>query len=149
MVETAGHNISRYKRGCRCDVCRAAGTKARARQRATQKTHTLPEGLKPKPQPKVVGLPSTPQPVESEAVGENEAAVRAQCGNSKRADDVPAIVSQAITLAKILDNPDLQPMHPQTSRQLASLLASLDGPKRKMKSGHLAVVSRMAGRQAL
>jgi hypothetical protein len=66
-------------------------------------------------------------------MGENESAVRAQCADAKQAEAKPGIVAQAVTLAKILDNPYLQPMHPQTSRQLEALLASLDGPKRKMK----------------
>jgi hypothetical protein len=84
-------------------------------------------------------------PVEA-TVGRNEAGVIAQCANSKLTETHPTTVEQCRTLARILDNQDLQNMHPATSRQLDCLLKSLDSPKRKMKS-HLATVSAMAGRR--
>jgi hypothetical protein len=125
--------------GRACAPCRAAGTAARRRQRS-RKPDAVPTGSA-----KVTVLHTSPQQQIKQT--ENESAVRAQCANSKLAEDKPGTVSQAVTLAKILDDPDLQPIHAQTSRQLHALLTSLDAPKRKMKGSHLAMVSAMAGRQ--
>jgi hypothetical protein len=80
-------------------------------------------------------------------MGENEAGVREQVRYSRLAEQRPGTVAQAITLAKILDDPQMKPMHPQTSRQLHTLLTSLDGPKKK-SGGRLAMVSAMSGRKA-
>jgi hypothetical protein len=83
-----------------------------------------------------------------DTLGDNEAAVIAQCENMGQvAADKPAIVSQAKTLARILDDPTLMPMHASTSRQLQALLASLDGPKKKSR-GRLAAVQAMTPRKA-
>lgn len=153
MADGIKHGVSAYAHGlCRCSVCRAASTAAKARQRANRaaKPRTpLSESLRPasKPAtPKVVALPSITRQVEA-SMGENEAGVRQQCANSRLSGDRPGTVAQCITLSKILDNPDLAAMWPTTSRQLQSLLATLDGPRKKMKASHLSTISAMAGRK--
>jgi hypothetical protein len=82
------HGTSKYRDGCRCQVCRAAMAEAKRRSRARR-----PDAVG---KPNVVGLPSNPQPVEANGMGDNERGVRAQCANSKLGDDKPGIVSQAI-----------------------------------------------------
>src|SRR6516225_5124776 len=76
------HGITKYTHdGCRCSVCRAAGTAAKRRSRANIKPHVLSESLRPAPKPTapkvVVALPTSSQPVE--AMGINEQSVREEC----------------------------------------------------------------------
>lgn len=149
------HGITQYRNGCRCAVCTESARRAKQRQRAAKaKPHMLPESLRPAPAPaesapNVVAMPKATSPVEAAAMGDNEAGVRAQCAASRLAADRPGTVAQCITLSKILDNAELAAMWPTTSRQLQSLLATLDGPRKKTHGSQLAVVSKMAGRRAL
>jgi hypothetical protein len=101
---TAQHGTyRRYKLGCTegpgggaCAPCKAANT-AQARQRKARRT--------------LVSIGAAPKPVPaSNEIGENEAAVIEQCANMPKAAEKPAIVAQSRTLAKILDDPVLQPI---------------------------------------
>jgi hypothetical protein len=135
---------SEYRSGCRCGPCRAANTAAARRIRARNaKARTR------KSKSKVVALPSHPAQIVTAAteMGENEAAIREQCENSPKGSEKPGTVSQATTLARILDNPDYAPMHAQVSRQIHALLLSLDGPRTKARNNsRLAVVQAMTQR---
>jgi hypothetical protein len=149
------HGASGYRAGCKCPVCtlaeserkrnfRATGTGAKPcgesatpntnvtpiRQRSTGRTRTSASGPARAPEP----------------IGEYEAAVREQCDSSPRRDDRPGTVAQCVAMARILDNPLLVAMHPQTSRQLHTLLTSLDGPPKKSR-GHLIAIQRMTARR--
>jgi hypothetical protein len=97
----------------------------------------------------VVALPTTAQPEAAPAQpGPNELAVRQQCEQSPKAKDKPASVEQAVTMARILDNPEFAPMHPQASRQLQALLTDLGQPKTK-SGGRLYAVQQMTRRRVV
>ena len=152
MVANFKHGASAYAHGkCRCSVCRAEATAARQRQRAKRaKVHTVSESIRPAPKPaeaapNVVALPTSSQRVE--AIGINEQSVRAECEQSKDADTRQSVVSQAISLARILDNDDLMSMWPTTSRQLQGLMKELQSPRKKLKASHLGTISQMSGRR--
>jgi len=136
-----------YRNGCRCNDCCASNAKRGRDYRAKNPTRRGTRGAR-----NVVAMPTqpTPQPVPQppNELGDNEAAVIAQCEQlGKAAAEKPSLVAQAKTLARILDRPDLMPMHATTSRQLQALLASLDGPKKKSR-GRLAAVQAMTPRKA-
>jgi len=141
------HGRRGYRRGCRCGVCRADETQRKREYRA---------GIPPEQRAVVRLLPTTRQPAaskpkpepEAAVMGENEVAVRLQCANSLKAADQPGTVSQAITLAKILDREAFSAMHPTTSRQLQALLTSLAGPKRKSRGRLARVQSLTSGKVA-
>jgi hypothetical protein len=80
-------------------------------------------------------------------MGDNELAVIEQVERMPKAPERPSIVAQAKTLARIMDDPALRPMHATTSRQLQALLTSLDGPVRKSR-GRLYAVRQMTERKA-
>jgi hypothetical protein len=150
MAGEIKHNASSYAHGCRCSVCRAAGTAAKRKQRANKaRVHQLSESLRPAPKPvapKVVELPTSQQQVDT--MGLNEQAVREECELSKSADTRQSVVAQAISLARILDDDRLMSMWPMTSKQLQGLMKELQGTKRKINR-NLVVVSKMAGRRAI
>ncbi len=80
--------------------------------------------------------PAKPKP---QAIGTNEQAVLDQAAQLPKADQQPATVQQALTLARLLDDDACKAMWPTTSRQLHVLLLSLAGPKAKSKSRILAI----------
>jgi hypothetical protein len=137
------HGRRRYRRGCRCAVCRADETQRKREYRA---------GI-PADQRAVVSLllPTTRRPAAASnpepepTMGDNEIAVRAQCESSPKAADNPGTVSQAVTLARILDRPEFAAMHPTTSRQLHALLTSLAAPKRKSRARLTRIRSMTSG----
>jgi hypothetical protein len=86
------------------------------------------------------------RPAEPNSMGDNELAVIAQCKGSRLAEERPATVSQCISLARILDNPEMSPMWPTTSRQLHSMLTSLQGPTRKKSRNRLQQVISMSAK---
>ncbi|OMC44097.1 hypothetical protein A5745_16815 [Mycobacterium sp. IS-2888] len=94
-------------------------------------------------------MPKIPQPVEA-GMGFNERSVRAECEAARNADTRQSVVSQALSLAKILDNPDLMSMWPTTSRQLQGLMKELQGPRKKSggRGNHLATIGAMSRRAA-
>lgn len=61
-------------------------------------------------------------------------------------DERPGDVAMAIVAAKILDTPERVAIHPQTMRQLQSILASLNAGKRKKSRGRLAAVQAMTNK---
>jgi hypothetical protein len=76
--------------------------------------------------------------------GDNERAVRAEFPTDRHLVER----AQAITLARILDNAEMMPMWPTTSRQLQALCKVLGPPKRKTKANNLVAVARMSGHNA-
>jgi hypothetical protein len=123
-----------YRDGCRCPACRAGNTQ---RGRDYQARRAATQNVVPIAQPKTRTSAPPPEPL-----GDNELAVIAQCDQLPKAAEKQSIVAQAKALARILDNAELISMWPTTSRQLQSLLATLDGPPRKSR-GRLAAVQSM------
>jgi hypothetical protein len=151
------HGASGYRAGCKCTVCtlaeserkrnfRATGTGAK--QATTANVTPLRSNVKGRARTSARATTRAPQPPSQRppVIGDNEAAVRAQCEGATRAADQPGTVAQAITLAKILDREDLIAMHANTSRQLHVLLQSLAGPKLKSK-GKLVAIQKMTNRR--
>ena len=125
-------SVTKYRNGCRCSACRKAN-RDRA-YRAKHKSQVAP--VVP------IGSPTaTPPPM-----GDNEAAWREQCDMlSERADELPTVRAQGVTLARILDDAEQWRYHAQASRQLQLLTLKLTGTQRKSKSkGRLATVSKMS-----
>ena len=118
---------------------------ARQRQQATRAGRLLGLAANEPDGGTIVALPT--RAAAAPTIGENEQAVIAQCEMSKQAEVKPGIVTQARTLARILDAPELMTIWPRTSSQLQALLKELDGPRKK-SSGRLIQVSAMAGRKA-
>lgn len=73
-------------------------------------------------------------------------AVTEQVQNSPLADERPSTVQQALTLARLLDNNEFGAMHPTASRQLHTLLESLNAPKKKSR-GKLYAIQQMTARR--
>jgi hypothetical protein len=133
-----------YRRDC--DLCKAERRAIAAKKRKTPAYRAYRAEQRRNERAtrfaSVVALPANPAnagtaPVENER--ENETATREQCARSSKAADQPGTVQQAITLAKILDNPSLASIHPTTSRQLHILLTSLSGGKKKSRGGLAAI----------
>jgi len=148
-----GHAIG-YQRGCeQCEqkvrehratpAARRERADARQRHQATRAGRLL--GPSASEDGNVVAMPTRTQTQPTTtAPGENEQAVIAQCEMSKLAASRPGIVSQARTLARILDTKELMTIWPRTSSQLQALLKDLDGPKKK-SAGRLIQISAMTG----
>lgn len=64
-----------------------------------------------------------------------------------RADDLPTVCAQGVTMARVLDDPEQWRYHAQASRQLQLLTVKLTGTNRKSKSrGKLQIVQKMTAR---
>ena len=138
-MDVPQHGRRGYRRGCRCAVCRADETQRKREFRA---------GIPPEQRAVVRLLPTTKTTRQPDPPGENELAVREQCARSPKAADQPGTVSQAITLAKILDREEFSAMHPTTSRQLQALLTSLAAPNTKSRGRLARVQSLTSGKVA-
>jgi hypothetical protein len=136
-------STSEYRSGCRCAPCKAANTAAARRIRARNPTVRTR-----KSKSKVVALPTTTQmPDAVIGMGRNERAVRDECDSLERAAARPSVVAQAVTLAQRLDDPAHAAMCATNSRQLQSLMAERQAPKRKLAPKRLAVVQQMVARR--
>jgi hypothetical protein len=125
------HGVAGYRAGCKCAVCRLAESERKRNLRA------LGSGAKANVTP--IRSHANRGAKTSPVIGDNEQSVRQQCEAAPKAADAPGTVQQAITLAKILDRPELVAMHPTTSRQLHILLLSLTPPPGKSKGKLLAI----------
>ena len=142
------HGASGYRSGCRCKICCAGNTAQQRKQRAkdiTKRSNVV--AMKAAQKSKSIApvdnpsAPATASP-EPKPLGDNKIAVIEELELLPKASERPSIAMQARTLARILDDPDLQPMHATTSRQLQALLAALVGPQKKSR-GRLAAVQTM------
>jgi hypothetical protein len=139
-MQVEQHGTARqYRRGCRCSPCRAAESRRKRDQRIRKLTGSgAPSGAPEN----VVTLRPGGGKAPPEQPGEVESAVIAETGTTGQ--DRPALVANAITLARILDNDEQVYMWPQTSRQLTALLNELHGGgRRKRNSGRLASVQSL------
>lgn len=137
MAEHGG--ATRYRDGCRCDLCRRGNAERQRTRRARDVNAHARVAANPTNVVEIKSKPTDPQP---KTMGANEIAWLEQVELSGRAEQLPVIVSQGATLSRILDNPEMAPMHATVSRQLDALYARLQGPKKK-SGGRLASISAM------
>ena len=131
---TLEHGRTRYTRGCRCAVCKAAERDyQRARYRRQRGLPVDPPDL---PRLNVINSP----PVSSHD-GSVVAAVRAELDGAPAAVERPGLAAVALALAAILDSPQHVAVQPAAARQLAAILSTLW--KRTRRRGKLAVVKSM------
>jgi hypothetical protein len=126
----SSHGLTRYRDGCRCNVCRAAKAEASRRTRAKD-----PNARAKLSTVTPIGSTAAPSPAATPAgPGANELAWLEQCDLSSAAEKNPSIVAQGRSLASLLDDTSMRAIWPTTSRQLAALRKELAGPRRKSKS---------------
>lgn len=126
---------TKYRNGCRCPRCKAANTARLARYRATNPKAKAQLAT-------VVPMKSNPQ-AKPKGDGINEQAVRSEFGAlGDRVDDID--LANAVTLAKILDDPAQSPLHVRAIHELQELRNRCRGErKRKMRQTRLATVQAM------
>lgn len=165
ILEGITHGRSGYARGCGCDVCRGAEREYQQQRKAM--------GLQPRngrsvrdPRSKqerqieakatklrVIngggdddGEDDTQQSApkrKGKAMGATEEAVVEECGALSIAVERPAMVMQARSLARILDDEKQIGLWPTTSRMLTQILNDLRGNSKKKSKGRLARVQGM------
>lgn len=132
---TLEHGRTRYTRGCRCAVCKAAERDyQRDRYRRQRGLPVDPPALW---EPSVINLPSVSSPIDSVVV-----AVRAELDAAPGAAERPGLSAVALALAAILDDAKHIASQPAAARQLAAILGALWQPVQRR--GKLAVVKAMA-----
>jgi hypothetical protein len=131
---TLEHGRTRYTRGCRCDVCKAAERDYQRNRYRRQRG--LPVDPPDPPKLSVVESPSV-----SSNEGSAVAAVRAELGATPAAAERPGLAAAALALAAILDDPQHVAVQPAAARQLVAILGTLS--KRTQRRGKLAVVKSM------
>jgi hypothetical protein len=138
---TLDHGRTRYTRGCRCDVCRAAERDYQRNRYRRQR------GLSVDP-------PDPPKPnvVESQPISSHDgcvvAAVRAELGAAPAAAERPGLTAVALALAAILDDPKHVPTQPAAAKVLVSLLDKLQSVSARGDRGQLALVRTMTSKAA-
>jgi hypothetical protein len=131
---TLEHGRTRYTRGCRCSVCKAAERDYQRNRYRRQR-----------------GLPiDPPDPfkltvAESRQIASHDgsvvAAVRGELGAAPAAAERPGLAAAALALAAILDDPQHVAVQPAAARQLVAILGTFS--KRTQRRGKLAVVKSM------
>ena len=131
---TLEHGRTRYTRGCRCGVCKAAERDYQRNRYRRQRG--LPVDPPDPPRLNVVNLP----PVYSHD-GSVVAAVRTELDAAPAAVERPGLAAAALALAAILDDPQHVGVQPAAARQLVAILGMLS--KRAQRRGKLSVVREM------
>jgi hypothetical protein len=108
------------------------------RQKVTRPKQPVAKVIPLKP---VVESEPEPKPRGPKPMGENELAVMQQL--SDYAASHPSTVTQAKTIARILDNDEMIPLHPTASRQLDKLIAGLTAKRKPKARGRLSTVIAM------
>lgn len=114
---TLEHGRTRYTRGCRCNVCKAA---EREYQRNRYRRRCGIPVDRPEGSPLIVASADG----QGEA-GPVESAVQAELNSSHAATDKPGLVQIALAWARILDNPKAVSSQPAAAKVLATLLDKL------------------------
>lgn len=128
------HGRTRYARGCRCDVCRAAERDYQRNRYRRQRGLMVDAPDPPKPN----GLGSQ---LVSPSGGCVVAAVRAELDAAPAAIERPGLTAVALALAEILDDKGHVATQPAAARQLVAILGTLS--KRTQRRGKLAAVKSM------
>lgn len=113
---TLEHGRTRYTRGCRCDVCRAA-ERDYQRDRYRRQRGQPADLLDP---PKLNVVDSQPG---SSPDGSVVAAVRAELATAAAAVERPGLTAVALALAAIFDDPRHVATQPAAARQLVAIRA--------------------------
>lgn len=148
---------------CRCDEgCKAANTKYGRDRRARikeeqQRADETPDNVRPlrrsDPMKTVVGgdalngraqSPEQPRPLGEP--GEVEKSVINVCVANSVADDRPDLVTQARTLARLMDNPEREREWTPASKQLSNLMAQLCPVTKTKSRGRLVAIKKMTNR---
>jgi hypothetical protein len=116
------HGRERYRRGCRCDECKAAQASYQRKYRERQ----------------ALGLVGA----ENSAPGPVELAVQSELATLVSAESRPALAAIAAAMARLLDSRAAGPK-PQAARVLASVLDTLHKGSAQGRRGKLAVVKSM------
>lgn len=119
------HGRTRYGRGCRCNVCKAA---ERDYQRNRYRRRGLPIDPPAPWKPTVIESP----PISS-SDGSVVAAVRAELDATPSAVARPGLAAVALALAAILDDARHVATQPAAARQLVAILDTLS--KRTQRGG--------------
>lgn len=117
-MTTTDHGRSRYRRGCRCDVCRQANREYQRGHRAKQ----------------LQAVP-VPEPDFTDAATPVVDAVQAEIDASSIAGQRPGLAAIALAMARILDNPHAIPIADGRRREVGGAVGQ-------------AVQGRSAARQA-
>ena len=131
---TLEHGRTRYTRGCRCEVCKAAERDYQRNRYRRQRG--LPVGS---PDSSTLNVVES-QPIESHGCSV-VAGVRAELDAAPAAVERPGLTAVALALAAILDDPQHVAVRPAAARQLVAILDTLS--KRTQRRGKLAVVKSM------
>lgn len=162
MTDNIKHGTLTGYKSCKCDECRAAASEYYRKRRESEKTDNTRnlkvvrprktqtakpiEASKSDETQDVSGLRDVSHERKRGSVGETEQAVLDETANLSASESRPGMVSSAVKMARILDNPDLVKLHPTTSRQLTGTLETLRAASHKKTRGRLASVQQMTGR---
>ena len=125
------HGRSRYNRGCRCGICRAAN-RDHTRRRRSKHLAAVPRGE------------DAVQPPAEFIDGPVTEAVRAQLAQTDAARERPGLYAIAIRLAQLLDREDCVPQYAAAAHRLTEVLGTLS--KSSARRGRLATVRDMTSR---
>jgi hypothetical protein len=123
------HGRERYRRGCRCDECKAAQASYQRVYRERQRN-----GL--------VGVANA-APEPNGSPGPVELAVEAELAGLVSAEARPALAQIAICMGRLLDSPAATPK-PQAAKVLVTALDTLRKGSAQGRRGSLAVVRAMS-----
>jgi hypothetical protein len=130
---TLEHGRTRYTRGCRCGVCKAA-----ERDYQRNRYRRCRGLLDDRP-----GGSSTAGGDDPGKTGPVESAVQAEIHSLDAAVDRPGLTPIALALARVLDNPKAVSSQPAAAKVLASLLDKLRSASSCGRRGALALVRNM------
>jgi hypothetical protein len=121
-----GHGRERYRRGCRCDECKAA-------QAAYQREFR---------ERKALGLVGATFVAPDLDPGPVELAVQSELAGLVSAEARPALAQIALCMGRVLDSPAAGPK-PQAAKTLVSVLDALHKSSVGVRRGRLAAVRTM------
>lgn len=134
------HGRSCYVKGCGCDVGRKAEAEYQAQRRRERGRDNNGNVISMNGK-KTESRDSVKRPRSSKEMGDMEKAVIEECAQL-RSEDItvrPTVEIAARNLAKVVDDPDLQGMHIQATKQVMAMMESLrpkeDSAAKKRKSG--------------
>ena len=121
------HGRTRYTRGCRCAVCKAA-------ERDYQRDRYRRQRGLPHDPPNPPRLNVINSPPFSSHDGSVVAAVRAELDGAPAAAERPGLAAVALALAEILDDPRHVATQPAAARQLVAILGVLSRRSRRREA---------------
>ncbi len=135
---TLEHGRTRYTRGCRCEVCKAAERDYQRNRYQRQRGLAADDAADT---PGLVLTAVTGSDADSSGDGPVVAGVQAELDAASAAAERPGLAAIALALAAILDEPKHVAAQPAAARQLVAVLNTL--AKRISRRGKLALVKSM------